>query len=140
MIYLLDTCIISYFFKGHASVIEHFKSHKPEDLAISSITAFEIEFGLALDPLRAKKLTPKWNQLRRLIHLLSFDEEDAKYAGNIRADLQKKGKSIGFYDILIAATALRHQLICVTHNTKEFTRINNLHIENWAIENPVFQD
>lgn len=134
MIYLLDTCIISYFFKGHSGVIAHFQSNKPDDLAISSITAFEIEFGLELDPLRAKKLRPKWDQLRKLIHILSFEESDAQYAAKIRSDLQKKGKSIGYYDVMIAAAALRHHLICVTHNTREFTRVSDLQLENWALE------
>lgn len=139
MIYLLDTCIVSYFFKGHSGVIAHFQSNTPEDLAISTVTAFEIEFGLALDPIRAKKLKTKWDQLRKLIHILPFEEADAKYAAKIRSVLQKKGKPIGCYDVMIAATALRHHLICVTHNTKEFKRVDELQIENWAVESAVLQ-
>ncbi len=131
MKYLLDTCIISYFFKALPAVLENFQARSPGDLAMSSITFMEIEFGLELNSARAKKLRPKWLALSSIIHVLPFESEDAIIAGTLRSKLQKGGNTIGAYDVLIAATALRHNLICVTNNTREFERIMELKIENW---------
>jgi len=54
-----------------------------------------------------------------------------KHFGDIRANLEKKGTPIGPYDLLIAAIAMRHNLIVITHNTREFSRINGLKLEDW---------
>ena len=61
----------------------------------------------------------------------NFGEKEAKVAANIRATLEKRGTSIGPYDILIAGTALTHQAILVSRNTTKFERVNKLQIENW---------
>lgn len=131
MKYLLDTCIVSYFFRRIPNVISNFESQEPGDLAISSITFMEIEFGLELNPERAKKLKPIWMQLNSIINVLPFEDEDAIIAASIHAKLQKKGIKIGAYDVLIAATALKNKLICVTNNMREFDRIMELRLENW---------
>ena len=64
---------------------------------------------------------------------LPFDDEAALICGKIRADLAKKGTPIGGYDLQIAAIALANNLILVTHNTAEFSRVGNLEIEDWEI-------
>lgn len=134
MKYLLDTCIISYFFRALPNVVENFKKTKPNDLAISCVTHMEIEFELALNTTRASILRTKCNQLCSMVHILPFEKEEAIIAATIRTKLQKKGKPIGHYDVLIAATAISHKLICVTNNMREFDRIDNLTIENWMEE------
>lgn len=134
MKYLLDTCIVSYFFRAVPNVLAHLEKTKPDDLAISCITYMEIEFGLALNIARASILKAKWDQFCSMIHILPFKNEDAIIAATIRAKLQKAGRPIGYYDVLIAATAIRHQLICVTNNVREFDRIVDLKLENWFEE------
>lgn len=131
MKYLLDTCIISYFVRGDVSVLERIKSTSPRDICISSITLMEIEYGLLLNSARAKKIKPVIESLLGNISILPFCEKDAMCAASVRAALQKKGKPIGAYDTLLAGTALHRGLIFVTANTKEFTRVSGLLIENW---------
>jgi tRNA(fMet)-specific endonuclease VapC len=65
--------------------------------------------------------------------ILPFDEAAAKNAGQIQATLRKSGIPIGVYDIQIAAIALSYNLTLVTHNTREFRRINGLAYEDWEI-------
>ena len=61
------------------------------------------------------------------------DEKSAKIGGNIRSDLNKLGTPIGAYDLQIASIAMANNLILVTHNVKEFSRIENLKYEDWEI-------
>ena len=62
---------------------------------------------------------------------LPFDDQAAMIFGDIRAGLAAQGTPIGAYDLQIAAIALANNLILVTHNTKEFTRISQLQVEDW---------
>ncbi len=64
---------------------------------------------------------------------LDFDSGAARAFGELRADLERKGTTIGAYDLQIAAIALTHDLTLVTHNTREFGRVPNLTLEDWEI-------
>ena len=64
--------------------------------------------------------------------MLSFDEEDARISGEIRAQLAKKGTPIGPYDVLIAGQALARGLTLVTANTREFSRVEGLRLVDWS--------
>ncbi len=131
MKYLLDTCTVSDFVKGRPGVLSRIKATVPNLLAISSITLMEIEFGLALNPHRARKLAPVINAFLGSITTFSFDEADSLAAAGVRASLQRKGKSIGSYDVLIAGCGLARGLIVVTSNVTEFQRVGGLIVENW---------
>ena len=133
MKYLLDTCVISDFVKGHPLTLKRLKVEAPKDIAISSVTLMEINFGLALNPARAKKIRPIITDLTESITILPYENNDAKTTALIRAQLQKQGKTIGPYDIMIAGTALSRQLMMVTSNTKEFNRITGLNLEDWSL-------
>lgn len=63
--------------------------------------------------------------------VLEFDQEDARQAGEIRAQLASKGTPIGPYDVLIAGQAKARKLTLVTHNTTEFQRVSGLRVEDW---------
>jgi tRNA(fMet)-specific endonuclease VapC len=63
--------------------------------------------------------------------IVPFDDEDARCAGQIRAALATAGTPIGPYDVLIAGQALARDLTLVTHNTREFARVDGLHLEDW---------
>jgi tRNA(fMet)-specific endonuclease VapC len=62
---------------------------------------------------------------------LPFDDQAAEIYGHIRAALEKQGKLIGPYDLLIAAIALANNVTLVTHNLDEFKRVPNLVLEDW---------
>ncbi len=63
--------------------------------------------------------------------IIPFSEKEAQWAARIRADLEKRGVPIGPFDIMIAGTAMAHQAILVTHNLREFSRIEGLVLEDW---------
>lgn len=131
MKYLLDTCVISDFVKGNAGVLEKIKKTAPDELAISSVTAMEIEYGLKLNPARAKKIQKVIDALLLSIHVLPYTQNDANTTAEIRAKLKQQGTPIGPYDAMIAATAHYQNLVMVTSNTKEFQRITGLTLEDW---------
>lgn len=131
MSYLLDTCVLSDFARGEVNTLDRLKTTSPALIAASSITAMEVEFGLKLDPARARRLAPVMHALLQAITILPYGIEDARATAMLRAALQKKGRPIGAYDALIAGCALARGLVLVTSNEREFRRIGGLQIENW---------
>ena len=131
MKYLLDTCCISDFIKNDKNTVFRLQNTPPNEIAVSTISVMELEYGLLLNPARGKKIRPYIEDIISSVHILPYGLETANYSAAIRAALKKTGKPIGSYDVLIAGIALEHGLILVTANTKEFQRIPKLHIENW---------
>ncbi|MFM8901656.1 MAG: type II toxin-antitoxin system VapC family toxin [Burkholderiales bacterium] len=131
MKYLLDTCTVSDFVKGEPGVLAAIKATAPQQIAISVVTQMEIEYGLLLNAARAKKLAPLLDAFRSAIHILPFEEVDAKACAGVRAALREQGQPIGPYDSQIAGTALARGLVVVTSNTTEFQRVGGLRLENW---------
>lgn len=129
--YLLDTNICIYIIKKKpADVLKTLKTKSKNDIYISSITIAELEYGIA------KSYFPEKNKIAlieflSLFNILSFDDNDAVDFGEIKKELEKKGKIIGPMDLLIAAQAKSKKLFLVTNNTKEFERVEGLKIENW---------
>jgi tRNA(fMet)-specific endonuclease VapC len=133
MKYLLDTCTVSDFVKGHPATLQRIKSTSPKLIAVSTITRMEISFGLALNPDLATRLQPMLDDFFSAITTIPFDTAEAQASGVLRAALQKAGLPIGYYDTLIAGTGLVHGLIVVTANTREFVRVSGLQIEDWRV-------
>jgi len=101
-------------------------------MSISSICAFELWYGVAKSARRPANTQQLASFLANWVSLLSFDEEDARFAGDLRAEMEAIGRPIGQYDLLIAGQALRHKMTLVTANTREFGRIKNLQWEDWS--------
>ena len=131
MKYLLDTCTVSDFVKGQPGVLARIKATSPNQIVVSSITRMEIDYGLALNSARAKKLSPLLDVFFAVTHTVAFDAPDAHAAAAIRAALKRKGQPIGAYDVLIAGSGVARGLIVVTSNVDEFARVSGLQIENW---------
>ncbi len=131
MNYLLDTCVIIDLVRGDANTIELMKSKAPYQVMISTITEFELRYGLE----QASKLKSKSKSIVEAIlaeiSILNFRSNEAIEAAKIRDFLRSSGKPIGPYDVLIGATAVANDLILVTSNEKEFLRIPELKTENW---------
>jgi len=128
--FALDTNTVIYFFKGEGQVAATLLSTPPADVAVPCVVLYELEYGVA----RSKHPEQSKEQLDSfiaLIDLLPFGPPEARTAAGILADLEKRGRPIGAYDVLIAATALAGQHTLVTHNTREFERIKNLNIADW---------
>lgn len=131
MKYLLDTCTVSDFVKGQPGVMARIKALSPRQIVVSALTRMEIDYGLALNSERARKLTPVLDAFFSVVSTVPFDEADARATAAIRAALKSKGQPIGAYDALIAGTAVARGLIVVTSNVGEFHRVSGLQVENW---------
>jgi tRNA(fMet)-specific endonuclease VapC len=132
--YLLDTCTVSDFIKGDKNTLTKLKSISPSKLYISSLTVMELYYGLNLNLSIKQKIEPIIIDFINSVHVLPYNREDALTSANIRSSLKIIGTPIGAYDLLIAATCINNNLTLVTSNVKEFTRINELLIENWRLE------
>ncbi len=132
MRYLIDTNICIYIMNQHpAEVIKKFRQINVGDIGVSSITVSELQYGVSKS--RHKEMNQqRLNEFLFPMRILAFDENAARCYGDIRCQLEKQGQIIGPLDLLIAAHAISEQLIIVTNNDKEFKRIQNLAVENWA--------
>lgn len=131
MKYLLDTNICIYIIKQRPATVQtRFSSLHVGDVGISTITLSELQYGAEKSsfPDRNKQTLA---QFLLLLELLDYSQDAAREYGKIRAYLEKRGQLIGSLDLLIAAHAKAANLILVTNNIKEFSRVPELLIENW---------
>lgn len=132
MKYMLDTNICIFLIKNKPeSVIQKFMKNKPEDICISSITYAELMHGVEKSKAKEKNRIALTMFLSE-IQILSFDSLAAQSYGVIKADLQNRGVPIGPMDTLIAAHAKALELILVTNNLREFSRVDGLVVEDWV--------
>lgn len=134
MNYMLDTNICIYAMKKKPErVLKRLREELNGGICISSITLAELEYGMkrSSDPIRNERAL-----LRFLapLSVLPFGAAAASEYGEIRAYLQSQGTPIRPLDMLIAGHAKAEHLILATNNVREFERVPNLEIENWAEE------
>jgi len=128
--FMLDTNTLIYFFKGMGEVEENLFAHSPKNIFIPSIVIYELQVGIAKSN-NPQKREKQLATLLEQVNVIEFGEREAKASALIRADLEKKGTPIGPIDILIAGSAKAHNLTLVTHNTKEFMRVEGLALKDW---------
>ena len=132
MQFLLDTNICIYIIKQKPpEVLQRFNTYQVGDIGISSITVAELQFGVQKSQFPTKN-QQALSQFLLPLTIIDFERAAAIVYGNIRAKLEKQGTPIGSLYTLIAAHALSLQVILVTNNIKEFSRVPNLKIDNWA--------
>ena len=129
---LIDTDILSYYFKGNRLVIDNFKEYLKyfDYFEISVITYYEIVGGLL-----AKDAHRQLNIFEEFVSdniVLQLNEGAAKVSGELYSTLRKSGNIIDDIDLLIAGIAIDNDLVLVTNNESHFMRIPGLRIENWA--------
>lgn len=130
MSYLLDTNICIYIInRKPPHVFEKFRQHRMGDIAISSITAAELAFGV--EKSGSARNRQALEKFLAPLEILPFDEESIWHYATVRNQLQQQGQVIGALDMMIAAHALAMDATLVTNNTREFERINGLKLENW---------
>ncbi len=130
---LIDTDILSYYFKGNIIVIKHFESYLNffDSIEISIITYYEIVSGLL-----AKKAFRQLQDFEKFVNensVIPLTEKSAKISAELYADLRQAGNIVDDIDLLIAGVAIENDLMLVTNNEKHFGRIPNLKIENWTL-------
>ena len=129
--YMLDTDMCSYVMKRNDMVVKRLERLAVDEVCISVISKAELLFGIELSPRREQD----GNALRAFLQyaeVVDFSDRAAIFYAKVRADLQKRGTMIGANDLLIAAHALSLGLTLVTNNTREFRRVRDLVVENWA--------
>ncbi|MBN3905223.1 MAG: type II toxin-antitoxin system VapC family toxin [Nostoc sp. NMS1] len=134
MIYLLDTnaCIV-YLNRPVSGVRRRLTTLSLQDVAVCSVVKAELFYGAIRSNNRARTLALQEAFLNNFVSL-PFDDTSARIFGIIRAELAASGTPIGPYDLQIAAIAIANNLILVTHNTREFSRVNGLQLEDWEQE------
>jgi tRNA(fMet)-specific endonuclease VapC len=130
--YLLDTNICIYLIKQKPTrVKEKFSAYSVGEIGVSSITVGELWYGVAKSERRETNEQALEQFLLPLV-VSTFDEGAAEVYGEIRAALEKEGRPIGAMDMLIAAHAVSMGVVLVTNNEREFSRVPELIVENWA--------
>ncbi|MCL4522666.1 MAG: type II toxin-antitoxin system VapC family toxin [Acidobacteria bacterium] len=129
--YLIDTDCVIHHLKGIRSVTAHIAQIKSQGLALSIISYAELWEGayFSREPSGSQA---KLDEFLSGVALLGVDEEIARQFGLLRGTLRKSGKTIGDFDLLIAATALRHGLMLLSNNRKHFENVPGLRIESAA--------
>ncbi len=131
-LYLLDTNICIYAINMRSkSVVEKVRQRSVDEIAISSVTVAELEYGLQKS---SRKNTTREALIEFLapFSIIDFTSLDAIEYGKIRAFLEEKGTPIGAYDLQLAAQALARDLVLVSNNAREFGRVPGLKLENWT--------
>jgi len=132
MKYLLDTNICIYIIKQKPPhVLQRFQAFTPGSIGVSTVTVAELQYGVRKSRYPTKNQAALEQFLSPLL-IANFNTEAAQVYGDIRAVLEASGMPIGALDTLIAAHALSLNVTLVTNNTREFSRVVGLRIENWA--------
>ena len=133
MKYIFDTNVCINILNGrNENILNKIDNINNYDVIIPSIVRFELFYG-AFKSNKLTKTLKILNEFLNSFETIGFNNNIAEIAGKIRADLDKKGTPIGPYDLIIGATAIYKDLVLVTHNTKEFSRIDKIKIEDWEI-------
>jgi tRNA(fMet)-specific endonuclease VapC len=130
--YLLDTNIVIYVIKRRPLSALALFNENAGHMAISSITLAELMHGAEKSNAPTRSLTAVEDFCSRL-EVLPYGPKAAMHYGNIRAQLESRGQTIGVNDLHIAAHARSEGLTLVSNNLREFERVEALQLANWAI-------
>lgn len=128
---LLDTNICIYIINERPpQVLARFQQYRHGDIGLCSVVAAELAYGVA------KSGSPRNHQALEMflapLTVLPFDDAAVWAYGRLRAELERRGTPMGPLDTMIAAHALSQQALLITNNTREFSRVSGLQLDNWA--------
>jgi tRNA(fMet)-specific endonuclease VapC len=126
---MLDTDTVSLIVRKHPSVIDKLIKHEDDEICISAITYAEICYGL--EKKGSVKLSNEITSILEKFTIVDFNNLQSELYGKIRLELEKSGTPLENMDTLIAASALTVGAILVSHNTKHFSKIKDLLVEDW---------
>ena len=127
--YLLDSNILIEHLAGRFDLATQLRTAGQDQCAIPTISVYELLHGA----MRAARPTEVHRTRTMLLGLdwIPFDGAAAEAAARIRFELERAGNVIGPHDLMIAAIAVAHDYVLVTHNIREFSRVAGLKIEDW---------
>ncbi len=116
--------------RRNPKLIARWQATKASDVVLCSVVVYELRHGAerSTDPAREHG---KLDVFLRAFVSLPFDDDCARSCARIRFELEQSGMRIGPHDLQIAAIAHYHGLTLVTHNTREFSRVSGLKLEDW---------
>ena len=133
-IFLLDTnACIRVLNDTSPALVARLREHRPAGIRLCSTVKAELSYGARHSSRPAADLR-LLNEFFSAFSSLPFDDTCAEHYGIIRNDLSRAGTPIGPNDLMIAATAMAHGFILVTHNTDEFSRVVGLRLEDWEAD------
>lgn len=131
--YLLDTNIVSELvLRPHGMVAEKIAHVGERNVCTSIVVAGELRFGAVKRG--SDQLTRQLETILSALEILPLEEPADRHYADVRNHLQKQGTIIGPNDLLIAAHALSLEMVVVTANEREFSRVPSLSVENWLLE------
>lgn len=130
MLWLLDTNIVIAISKRAPTLLPWLERHAARDVVLSAVVLAEIEYGIAKSA-RREHNRRVFDAIVHGFEVVPFDGDAAHHYGEVRAALEQRGQPIGPNDLMIAAHALALDATLVTDNTREFSRVEGLRLENW---------
>ena len=130
--YLLDTTPCIRVIRGRPARLRPRFNAEASGLCISDVVLYELLYGAE----RSARPAENWQTVERFaarLGVLPYDSHAAAHTADIRASLERRGLSIGAYDLMIAAHARSRGLVVVTGNLREFNRVEGLRSEDWLV-------
>ena len=132
MKYALDTNIVIRYVRVDPVVGTRVENALAQGVCIPQVVDYEIRRGLSVVKVPSIKRERLYSYLRKQCPLVALKTSTWEIAIQVYKTLRQKGFTIGEMDILIAAICLENDLILVTNNTKDFSNIDGLRLENWT--------
>lgn len=131
--YMLDTNIVSNMIRApEGQIVRRVESVGNNRLCVSALVASELRYGAMKR--RSERLSSLVENMLERLDIVAYEAAAAIHYAEIRDQLARSGNLIGPMDILIAAHARALELTFVTDNTREFSRVSGLKVENWLGE------
>lgn len=128
---MLDTDTLVFYLRGREDVRRKLLAVPSPELFTSSVCLGELYYGAAKSQRPADRKT-EVDRLRDALRVIPLGNAETERFGELKALLERRGERLADADLMIAATALTHDLTAVTHNLRHFRRIDGLRVERWA--------
>ena len=130
-LYMLDTNTCAFVLRRSSqALLDRIQTVPLERQVMSMVTLAELLYAVQISS-QKKKNWAAVDALTRHLSVIDWSRDAAEHYAEIRADLKKKGQSIGSNDLTIAAQARSLGAVVVTNNVKDFRRVKGLKYENW---------
>jgi tRNA(fMet)-specific endonuclease VapC len=129
--YLLDSNVIAAAIKGRLPVVLRLSALKPGDIAVSVVSRLEAEASLRATSSAHARFAKLLREFLAQVRVIDFGAAESHVATTLAATLRAEDEKLSGFDLIIAATALAHQLTLVTERPMAFAHVTNLETENW---------